>query len=164
MGTEHKDYLTGELYSINNYCCGFKMDSMKYISKLPDDFNTKGDAICEKILDNSDSFINCLLRKISDDRETQIKNGDSYSITVGDAAVLLLWEIYKRKHLPDKQIPPLRKILVSEFYNNKDDGDSFESLYIRAVSFASGNRQFLIRNRIQAQLYDWYYNEINDNK
>lgn len=134
----------------------FLLDSMQYIYALPDDyfFSPKGDSICERIINKGSSIIPCLIDKITDDTKTKIRIADYYDYEVGDAAVFLLLNIYS---LENRTIP-LRKMIVSEFYNNEEEEDFFETLY--HITFLSHSKEVNQRNkyRLQELIKEWYLN------
>ena len=132
------------------------LDSMKYIYALPDDyfFSPKGDSICERIINKGNSIVPCLIDKITDNTKTNVRIADRYNYSVGDVAVFLLSNIYSL----EKKSIPLRKIIISEFYNNEDNGDFFETLY--NITFFSHSKKinYLNKTKLQERIKEWYLN------
>ena len=132
------------------------LDSMKYIYALPDDyfFYPKGDSICERIINKGDSIIPCLIDLITDNTKTKVRIADRYDYSVGDVAVFLLSNMYSL----EKKSIPLRKIIISEFYNDEDDGDFFETIY--NITFFSHSKKINYHNKakLQERIKEWYLN------
>jgi len=126
------------------------LDSLQYITKLPDEnYYPFGDSISEKIIKKGKIIVPRLIEKIKDTTKTKIKIADSYDYTVGDVAIKLIENSYLYQH---RKPPPIHDILLSEFYNDIDDGDFTYSLYWK--TFFSCKKEICYKNRLR------FYNRI----
>jgi hypothetical protein len=130
------------------------LDSLQYIAYLPDEnYSSFGDSISERIIKMGDIIVPKLVEKIPDTTKTKMKIADIYDVTVSDVAITLIQYIYLHQY---GKTPPIRDLLIQEFYNNIDDGDFEYSLYYKTFYSNSSRKNYKNRIRFYEKIKKWY--------
>lgn len=119
------------------------LDSIKYVTFPNDDYQIEGNYYFQKIVSIDDRDVMCLIEKIKDTTQTEIRIADSYNYCISDLAILLLPYASKGKI-------NIQQIVFEQFENQYGkegrESDFFESIYYDL--YISNSKEINYKNRL----------------
>ncbi|MBW3521428.1 hypothetical protein [Chryseobacterium sp. NKUCC03_KSP] len=138
----------------DNSCKQYKvLDSLKFIAFPNDNYSFSGNTVFKSIVKEKPTINNCLIEKIKDTTDSDIRIADSFNYKIGDVAFLLLPYVST-----DKKIN-LREIMIEEFKDYvKEDRENiqFESLFYNVLHGNSSNKNLKNRLRLHKKIKEYF--------